>query len=146
MPTAARLVAAVSFAGLAYLVSGMIVPLLPDGTQTGMFGVINAIAGFICGWKIMGPRAGHGLRGAIGGGLTTTVAMVVLALFIHASSEMVKLSLRKAYKGATEAVVAVFEIGLDFAVLIATPEVIGTLFFGGILAGLVANAADKRWA
>lgn len=146
MPTAARLVGAVCFAGLAFLVSGMIIPLLPDGDRSIMLGIINTGVGLFCGWKVMGPRAGYGFRGAIGGGLTTTAAMVIVALFIHSTIEMVHLSLRKAYDGATEAVVGIFEIGIEYAKLIATPEIIGTLLVGGILAAVVTNAADARWA
>jgi len=145
MPTAARLVAAACFAGLAYLVSGMIVPLLPDGTPVPFLGVINALLGVICGWKIMGPRAGHGVRGAVGIGITTSVALALLALFLHSAAKMIKLSLRKYYDNPTEAVVAIFEIGFEYAKLIATTEVIGTALVGGVIAGFITNAADRRW-
>lgn len=145
MPTGARLVAAILFAGLAFLTSGLVIELLPEGTKTVMLGPVNALIGLVCGWKVMGRQAGDGLRGAVGGGLTTSAAMTILSVFIFASSEMVKLSLRKTYKGGTEAVVAVFEIMLEYLEMIATVEIILTLVIGGIFCGYLTTRAHRVW-
>ena len=145
MPTGSRLVAAILFAGLAFLTSGLVIKLLPEGTKTTMLGPINAIIGLVCGWRIMGKQANDGYRGAIGGGLTTAVAMTVVSVFIFASSEMVKLSLRKTYKGGTEAVVAVFEIMVKYFQMISTTEIVLTLIIGGIICGFMTTWAYRAW-
>jgi len=109
MPTAARAMAAVLFAVLAWYVSGLIVPLFPENTDMGFFTEVNAGLGLICGWRIAGPRGGTGYVSAISYGLTTTVALVVVALFTHSSVVMIENSLRKFYDTPVEAVVSVFD-------------------------------------
>ncbi len=145
MPTGSRLVAAILYAGLAFLTSGLVIKHLTEGTPTTMLGPVCAVCGLICGWKIMGKQAHDGFRGAVGGGLTTTFAMTILAVFIFASSEMVKLSLRKTYKGGTEAVVAVFQIMLEYLQMIRTTEIVLTLLIGGIVCGFLTVKAHKEW-
>lgn len=145
MPTAARLVGAISFTFLAFVISTMIIPLLPEGTKTDSLWMLNCAVGLFCGWKVMGPR-GVGTRvDALAGGVTTALVAFLLALFLHASIRMVHLSLRKIYKGATEAVVAVFDISLNWALLFMTTEVITTLIAGGIFCGYLSWKAGKHW-
>ncbi|SLN20962.1 hypothetical protein PSA7680_00777 [Pseudoruegeria aquimaris] len=145
MPTAAKLVASIAFALLAYFTSELVKPLLDEGTPTKWFSEGNTLIGLICGWKIMGPRGGEGTRAAIGVGLTTSAAMTAVAIFLHASIEMVKLSMRKSYDGPVEAVAAVFEISFEHALLIANPTILGTLAIGGIFCGFISNWAGRNW-
>ena len=79
MPTFARLAAGILFAGLAYYVSLLIVPLFPPEQQLGWFREVNAGVGLVIGWKVMGARAGNGVSNAIGVGLTAA-AMMLLSL------------------------------------------------------------------
>ena len=72
MPDAARLVAAVSLAIIAWIVSGLIPPLMPEGTDFGYFAFVNVGLGILCGWLVMGRRAGRGITAAINNGLTAT--------------------------------------------------------------------------
>lgn len=145
MPTAAKLVASIAFAILAYFTSELVKPLLDEGTPTKWFSEGNALIGLICGWRIMGPRGGQGVRAGIGIGLTTSTAMTAVAIFVYACIEMLKLSLRKTYKGPMEAVAAVFEISIENAQVIANPTIIGTLAIGGIFCGLLSNWAGRQW-
>jgi len=145
MPTAAKLVAALYFGALAWFTSHLVIPLLPESTPTAFFPEGNFLIGFVSGWTVMGPRAGFGMRMAIGGGLTTVATMVFWALLIHSIMSMIKLSLLKHYKDPFEAVVGVFQIALEYGMLIVTPTIIGTLIIGGIFGGWLAELAARRW-
>lgn len=146
MPTASRLVAAVCFAAIAYFVSGLIPPLLPEGTQFGLFAYVNTALGVVLGWKITGSRTGEGMQTAIGAGLTTSLALVFWGLLVHSGVIMIENSTKMRYDGPMEAVVDTFNIGIEFAQIIATPMIIGTLVIGGIVAGILAELAGRRWA
>jgi len=146
MPTASRLVAAVCFAALAFYVSGLIPPLLPEGTQFGLFAYVNTALGILLGWKITGSRTGEGMQTAIGAGLTTSLALVFWGLLIHSGVIMIENSMKMRYDGPMEAVIDTFNIALEFAQIMATPMIIGSLVVGGILGGVLAEIAGRRWA
>lgn len=145
MPTAARFVGAVMFAALGWYVSGLIVPLFPEGTDMGWFTEVNAALGLFVGWKVAGPRGGTGYGAALSYGLTTAFALFALGLFLHSSYTMIEKSLRKLYDGPMEAVVSVFELMIEHAVLVATPQVIGTFVIGGLVGGLVTEFFGRRF-
>lgn len=146
MPTAAKMVAAILWGGIAWYVSTLVIPLLPEGTQIGWFVEVNTALGLFAGWSVAGPRAGQGFNGAIGYGITATVALVVLALFTHSVVEMVYQSLDKRYGSPGEAVIAVFEHFVDFGKLLLDKQVLTVLAIGGIVAGLVTEATGRRWS
>ena len=142
---AAQLFAALSLALLAFIVSGQYMPLLPEGTDFGYFTLVNMTIGAICGWTIMGKRAGRGLTSAINNGLTGMAAMVFWALFVQGCYEMFGKAMRNRYGGPIEALSAIFKIALEYGLIMLVPSIILTLLFGGILAGLAADYAKKRW-
>ncbi len=146
MPTAARLTGAILFGVLAWYVSGLIVPRFPEGTDLGYFVVVNTVIGVLCGWRLAGPRAGTGYVDAISYGVTTTVALVVVALFTNSLVIMIENSLRKFYDTPVEAVVAIFELMLEHGLLMATPLIMGTLAIGGVLAGLATEFIGRRYS
>ncbi|MDC0013085.1 TrgA family protein [Octadecabacter sp.] len=146
MPTMERLVGAILFAGLAWYTSLLIIPLFPVGTNLGLFQEVNTFFGLIAGWTVAGPRAGLGYVAAFSYGLTALVAMVVMALFFNSSVVMVEQSLRKRYDGPGEAVTDVFQMFVDHAIMMATPEIIGTLLIGGIVGGLVTEFFGRRFS
>ena len=137
MPTRGRLVGAILFAGLAWYTSLLIIPLFPVGTNLGLFQEVNTFFGLI---------AGLGYVAAFSYGLTALVAMVVMALFFNSSVVMVEQSLRKRYDGPGEAVTDVFQMFVDHAIMMATPEIIGTLLIGGIVGGLVTEFFGRRFS
>ena len=145
MLTAARMVAGILYAGLAWYVSQLIKPLFPEGSDLGFFAEINAGIAFLVGWQIAGSRAGGSWPAAISYGLTTTIAMTVWALFLHSGGEMVRQSLRKLYDGPAEAVVDVFGLMFEYGTLMATPQVLGMLAAGGILAGLLVEICGRNF-
>lgn len=145
MPTAGKLVAAVMFAGLGALVTYLIIPLFPEGTNFGWFMPGNALIGLMAGWIVAGSRAGKGYRSATGYGLTAMASMVVWGLLIYSTIEMVERSIRKMYDGPVDAVVSVFELGVDYLRIIAVPEVVIFLVIGGIICGLVTDFFAQRF-
>lgn len=145
MPTAARLFAAISLAIVAFVASGMIPPLFPEGTDFGYFRPLNTVIGVIVGWTTVGGRAGRGMTSAITIGLTGAIVLVFWALFAQSCNEMVKLALRNRYGNAFEAIIAIFEIGSEWLILMATVPILGFLALGGIASGIMAEFAFKRW-
>lgn len=145
MPDAARLVAALSLAIIAFIVSGQIIPLMPEGLDFGWFTYVNIGIGLICGWIIMGKRAGRGITAGLNNGLTGVVAMVFWGLFVQGTYEMVELSLRNRYRGPFDAIMAIFEIALEYAQIMFVPNIIITLLIGAVLAGLATEYAWRTW-
>ncbi|WP_083099473.1 TrgA family protein [Pseudophaeobacter leonis] len=145
MPTGARLTAALCLALLAFVVSGQVMPLVPEGTDFGYFTHVNIVLGLLTGWIFMGRRVGHGLVPAINHGLTGAAVMVLWALFIQGSWEMFRQAMRNRFDGPFEALLAILTISVDFFFVIAVPSVLISLAVGGCLAGLLAENAHKRW-
>jgi len=145
MPTAARLVAALCLAGVAYVVSGMVIPLLPEGTDIGYFVPVNVLIGLVVGWTVMGSRAGRGTTAAINNGVTGVFMLVLWAIVVQAANEMVRRAMLNRYDDVFEAIVAVFEIGAEYAVLIATLPIGIALIVGALVSGLVTEYAARHW-
>ncbi len=81
MPTAAKLVAAILFAALAFTAAEVYKIALPDRTVWGVFSPVCAVIGAFCGWFVMGRLVGHGYLSAMGYGLRTTVTFVFWAFW-----------------------------------------------------------------
>lgn len=145
MPTAARLVASILFAALAWYVSEMVKELLPPEENPGRLSEINAVVGLILGWRVGGNKAGDTYTNAISYGLTTGAAVVFCCLFINASIEMLDRAFRKSYDGATEAVVGVFEIMIEYTAFLKDANVILTAVVGSIFAGLITEWFGRRF-
>ncbi len=145
MPSAANLVAGMCLAFVAFIVSGMIPPLLPEGTNMGHFTLVNVVLGFVVGWKTIGSRMGRDYTSAITVGLTGAVVLVFWGLFVQACNEMTRLAMRNRYDNAFEALVAIFELGTGWLLVMATVPVLSTLAIGGIISGILAESASRRW-
>lgn len=145
MPDAARLVSALCLGLLAFIVSGQYMPLMPEGMDFGWFTHVNVALGFICGWVVMGRRAGRGTTAAINNGLTGMAALVFWALFVQATYEMFDRAMGNRYGGPFEALAAIFEIALmEYGRPMLVANIIITLLIGGVLSGLAAEHAWKR--
>ena len=145
MPTAARLVAALCLAALAYVVSGMVMPLMPENTDFGYFIPINIGLGLLVGWVAMGKRAGRGTTAAINNGLTGVFLLMLWGIGVQATNEMVRLAMRNRYDGPLEALTAIFEIGAEYALIIATVPIGVVLLIGAVVSGLLTEFAGNRW-
>ncbi|MEO0378825.1 MAG: TrgA family protein [Pseudomonadota bacterium] len=145
MPDAAKLVAAVGMAALAFIVSFMIMPLFEEDTNFGWFVHVNVVVGFFVGWTVLGSRAGRSITSAINVGLTAPVVMVFWCLFVQSCNEMTRIAMKNRYDGAFEALVAIFEIGAEWALLMTTIPIWTTLLVGGMIVGLMTEYAWRTW-
>ena len=145
MPTAPKLAAALLFAALAYFVSDLIKPLLPEGTQAGLFSPLNAGVGAIMGWRILGSRAGLSMQASLGYGLTTGAIMVFWSLFIWSGYLMVSASTRLRYSGPMEALQDMGMMMIEFAQTMATGPVLGSLVVGALVFGWLTEHVARRF-
>lgn len=146
MPTAAKMAAAIVLGAVAWYASDLVRPLMPDGTDFGWFNYVNLALGLVCGWFIVGTRVGRSYIESFSAGLTGMAALVFWAIFLQSLNEMLKLALQRRYEGPVEGIVAIFEIAVDFASKLLDANLIITLVVGGILAGVVAEWASRRWS
>ncbi|MCC7321723.1 MAG: TrgA family protein [Rubellimicrobium sp.] len=148
MPTAARLAAAILFAVLLWLAAELALPAFPlaEQAEPRWFAPINAGAGLILGWRILGTRSGgQSWAGAVGQGLTTLAAALIVGLFLSAAVRMVELSLRRIYDGPAEAVVAVFALMAEIGRTAALPHVLALLVAGAAVAGILAEWVGRHF-
>lgn len=145
MPNAASLFAGLSLAVIAFIVSGQIIPLFPEGKDFGYFTVVNMAIGALVGWFLMGRRAGQGITPGVTNGITGVAVMVFWALFVQGCYEMVRLAMRNRYDGPFEAILAIFEIGYEYGVIIAQPNILWTLVIGAVCSGLLAEYISRIW-
>jgi len=103
------------------------------------------VLGVVCGWIIMGKRAGRGWTAGINNGLTGVASLVFWGLFIQGAYEMVQQAMRNRFGGPFEAVLAIFELGVEFAKQLWAPEILLTLIIGAVVAGLLTEFAARRW-
>lgn len=145
MPTAAKLVAALWFAAMGWLGANAHIPALGETPHVGLFREISAVIGMICGWRILGLSARGSYADAIGTGLKTSVIMAFFVLLVFSGYQMVHISMKGRYDGPLDAMLGVFELGMENAVKMATVGVLGVLILGGVLGGLLTEAARRRW-
>ena len=145
MPTAARLVAAICLAIVAFIVSGMVMPLMPESTDFGYFVPLNIIIGLLAGWIVMGRRVGRGTTAAINNGLTGVFVMMLWGIGVQACNEMVRLAMRNRYDNAFEAVIAIFELMAEYGMVLLNGPLILVLVFGGVIVGLLTEHASRKW-
>ncbi|MDA5094682.1 TrgA family protein [Aliiroseovarius sp. KMU-50] len=147
MPTAAKLVAGVFFAALAYLLADMIKPYLPDGRSYAAFSPAFAALGLLVGWRFTGQRLGRGLGTVVGIGLSSGFLLCLWGLILFSGYEMVRMSMRKAYDGPVEAMKGMIGIAVDYVLLIAPqPDVMVALVLGSLFGGWLTRITSSRWS
>ncbi|MFP7572088.1 TrgA family protein [Marivita sp. S2033] len=145
MPTAAKTIAALCMAALAFLASELVKTLMPDIQNFGNFSIFNAVVGIVVGWFVVGHRAGRGTKDAIGNGLTGVAALIFWTLFMQAGYRMVQQSLKHRYDGPVEAFAAIFEIGIEYGSLLMNPMMIAVFLFGALITGYLSEYAARHW-
>ncbi len=145
MPTGAKLMAALSFGIVGWIVANAYVPTLPSGISVGLFRELVGLLGAIVGWKVMGRSVGKGYGAAIGSGWKTMIVLVFFALLFFSIREMVLLSMKMRYEGPMDAVLAVFELMLEQAQALLVPNVLASIVVGGAIAGVLTENASRRW-
>ena len=147
MPTAGRLVAAAVLAAMGWCASFLIGLLMVEDPPFEWFAQINAAAGFVVGWTVIGVRLKPSAKGIVVHGLTGAFAWVFWALFALSTIKMLERSLRKQYHQAMEAVTAVLEIAFEDLQVMTSGSVMFVVLGGGVLAAYLgakaAQAFDK---
>lgn len=146
MPTAARGVSALLMAGLAWIASEMIRPLMPEATAFGIFNYVNVALALVCGWRIVGRRLGFGWRTGISAGLSGVAALVFWAVFVQSLYKMLGMALDRRLKGVMDALTTIFEIAADYGLILLNGPLIGVLVAGGVLIGLIGEWVSRRWS
>lgn len=147
MPTAAKLIAAVLFAALAWIVSENVREVMPgEGRGATLLSPINALLGLAAGWRVLGNRAGDGYVPAVGYGLTTVCVIYFWSLLIWGCYEMIMRSIGGRYSGPFDAIEGLGDLMLDYSAMIVTPTIIGSAVFGSILCALVVEYFAHRWS
>ncbi len=145
MPTGAKLMAAVSFAVVGWMLANYYAFNMPDASAAGPIREGAAVIGALVGWQVMGPSVGKGYVEAAGAGVKTAVVLAVVALFLLALREMLDNSVKMRYDGALDAILDVFETMVKRSSAMASLGVFGTILVGGIIGGLLTENAGRRW-
>jgi hypothetical protein len=145
MPTAAKLVAAISFAILAWVTCIVLEGALPEDKRIGYMYEVAVGSGALVGWFVSGAARRTGYAEAAATGLRTTTISVIVALGVLAVGTMLQNSARGRYRGLMDAILDIFNKFVEFGTLILPVVVLGTLFFGGIVAGMATEWAGRRW-
>jgi hypothetical protein len=146
MPTAAKLVSALFFAGLGWICATIYFPLLPEGTRPGVFHEGSAVIGGLCGWFLAGRLAGRGFDRALNIGLTTTAAMVFWVMLYFSIVRMVDMAFKKRYDGPVEAVVGIFDEAIEYGTYMGHTPLLVALAAGAVVGGVLAEAVARRWS
>ncbi|MEM6577981.1 MAG: TrgA family protein [Pseudomonadota bacterium] len=146
MPTTGKGVAAILLAIVAWFASEMYRPLMPEGTDFGWFNEVNVVLAILSGWIVIGTRLNRSYSDAIGAGLTGVAALVFWAVMLQAFNEMLRLALERRYDGPVEALVAVFELALDYAVNLLHAPLLILLIGGGIVIGIICEFTARRFS
>jgi hypothetical protein len=144
MPTAGRLVGAITFALLGAYLAYLTAPLFKEGRIPSYWWPLTIGAGLWAGWVVVGARVGRGYRAAMGNGITGIAAQIFWILFVLSAVDMIKKSLRKSYDNPLEAVVNVFELGAEHAVVLGTKEVIVFAIAAAIVSAVLAEYFSRR--
>lgn len=145
MPTFARLVAGVLLGALGWWVSDLIRPLMPEGTDFGLFNYVNAGLGILVGWRVTGKRLGRGVANGLSAGLTGAAALVFWGLVVHSLTQMLGLALDSRFSGFMQAINAMLRIMTEYAFVLTDVQVIIALVGGGIATGLIGEWVARRW-
>ena len=145
MPTAGKLFGAATFAIVCWLISGLIPPLLPEGTQTGLLQPVNAGVGFVLGWSILGRNAGDGLVATVGHASTTMVAVVFWCLLIWSGSEMIDKSTKLRYGGPIQALQDMATMAIEMLRTIGTVEIVALMVIGILVTAVITESVASRW-
>ncbi|MEL7151735.1 MAG: TrgA family protein [Pseudomonadota bacterium] len=146
MPTGAKLIGAITFMALAYFISDLIKPLLPEGTNVSRLSEINAIVGLLMGWRVMGKGAGHTYKQSLGYGLTTLAATVFWSLLVWSGYEMLQRSIKMYYDGPVEALQEMAALYVEYAKLAAVQEVVIPALIGAIFVSWLTEYFARRWS
>lgn len=144
MPTAGRLFAAIGLAILAWVLSQKVRPLLPPDTNYGYFDYVNIALGLWAGWVVIGKRLSRGIVPGINAGITGLGVLLFWGIFIQAANEMLERSLDRRYEGPFEAIIGLFELSVEYALILIDGSFISVALGGAMFVGFLAELVTKR--
>lgn len=145
MPTAAKLVAALSFAFLAFVVGTQIEATMPEDQRVGYLYPVAIAAGAIAGWLISGAAKRASYLEAASTGMRSSVIATAMALFAFSLGTMLHIAMRGRYRGPMDALLDIIDQFFDFGALLLHTPVAVAILLGGALAGMVTETAGRRW-
>ena len=145
MTTASKLVAALCMVFVAYWVTGIALPEIPEQYQPRGVGRVNILLGFYFGWTVMGKFISRGLNGAINATATTSIILFVVAIFVHSFRLMITHARRVWYDDAIEALADVFSLAIELTGEVLTTEFVISYLGGTFVAALITQFAARRW-
>lgn len=145
MPTGAKAMSAAAFAVVGWLIANAYIANMEIPEAVGSVREVVAGIGAFTGWKVMGPSVGKGYLESAGAGLKTVVVLVVLSLLTVGIYEMLQLSWKMRYEGPLEAIVDIFARMMDRAPPLASVSVLTVMVAGGVVGGILAENANRRW-
>jgi len=145
MPTGAKLVGAIVFFALGWVVALQALTTVPEGTPATYFAPTIAMIGLWQGWSVAGRNAGNGWSMAIGNGLRCSVQIAIFGLALFALRTMFLRSANLRYDGFMEAVFAAMDLFVEYFFQSLIVPVWGVLLIGGIVGGFMCEMAARRW-
>lgn len=141
------MIALILFAALAWFVSEQVKVVLPgEGRGATWLSQANAVLGGLMGWRIMGLRAGDGFTPAVGFGLTTVFATFFWSLLLWAGYETLQRALSRRYRDPIDAIEALGQLLLDYAILVVTPNIVGAAVIGSFICAMIVEYFARRWS
>jgi hypothetical protein len=146
MPTAGRLFGGLALALTGFVAGSAVVPLLPTALKgAAILPLVMASFGLLIGWRVIGRFPGKTLTDAAMTGLRAAVYVAIWALVYLGLTEMLRMSTRMRYDTVTEAVLDIFNQGVQFGLMAAHPAVLGALLVGGVVSGIFAYWGQRVW-
>jgi len=144
-PTAAKMVAGLMFAVLAFFISGLVIPNIPYGDAiTVTFGLTNAAIGFVMGWRVVGRRGGEGYSFALAYGITAAVAITFWVLLWWGGREMIERSLDLYYDDPTVALEEMVRLMVDYSTYMLGNNVLPAFALGALFCAAVVEWVAQK--
>lgn len=145
MPTAAKMIAAIALAITGILTAGAVIPHMPEGQPIKWLYQVSIIVPIVAGWRVVGRLIGKGYRLSFNVGLYATVVATFFTLLFFAIGEMLKRSTRNQYDGPMDAIVNMFGVFLEYAVLLLNPGPAMYLVICAVILGPLAEFGHRKW-
>ena len=143
MPTASRLVAALAFGAVGYVIYITMLEIYADETVPVYLLPLCCVAGLWAGWVICGKHA-LVIKSGIGAGNSAIICQAFVILLIMSFVTMIERSLRRRYDGPLEAIMDTFTLMFENGLRFGPPEMGIILLVGGFVSGAAAGIAGRR--
>ncbi|MEM6390336.1 MAG: TrgA family protein [Pseudomonadota bacterium] len=144
--TMARLLSAIMFCALGYYCGLLTRATFNEGVAADYFPHAIAIIGLWQGWTVLGKQVGQGYYASLGQGFRTSVQITIFGLLFFALREMFIRSGQLRYNdfgvALFDAMGLFLQYGQQFLLIY---EAWMTLGLGGMVIGIVAEAAKRVW-